>query len=116
MTMQRTLHRLFLELHADEAGFIISAELILVATITVLSLVVGLTEVAYAVNEELEDVGSAFGAVNQTYKYHGVTGHKGCFTGSYFDDYTDMCDGQFDIVCDSPITGEQSSWHYSYSY
>ena len=34
----------------DEAGFIVSAELILIATIAVLGLVVGLSEVAAAIN------------------------------------------------------------------
>jgi hypothetical protein len=53
-------------LYADEAGFIISSELILVATITVLAMVVGLAEVRSAVSEELEDVGSAIGAMQQS--------------------------------------------------
>lgn len=116
MTTQQMFHRLFLDLHVDEAGFIVSAELVLVATIAVLSLVVGLTEVAYGVNEELEDVGSAFGAVNQTYKYHGLAGCKGESSGSCFGDEVDHCDGQFDIVCDTPITGESYSWGYGYGY
>ncbi len=61
----------------DEAGFIVSAELVLVATIGVISLVVGLSEVAFNVNQELEDVGLAFGSINQTYMYKGVAGAKG---------------------------------------
>ena len=44
----------------DEAGFIVSAELVLVASIAVLGLIVGLSEVSLNVNNELEDVGSAF--------------------------------------------------------
>jgi hypothetical protein len=40
---------LFHKLASDEAGFIVSAELILVATIAVLALIVGLSEVAMAV-------------------------------------------------------------------
>ena len=50
-------------LWCDEAGFVVSAELILVATIGVLSLVVGLAEISHGINQELEDVGSAFGAM-----------------------------------------------------
>src|SRR4051812_11164022 len=68
----------------DEAGFIVSAELVLVATIGVLSLIVGLTEVAFNINQELEDVGSAFGSINQTYQYNGVAGSKGKAEGSAF--------------------------------
>ena len=43
----------------DENGFIVSAELIIVATIVVLSMAVGLSEISFSVNNELEDVGSA---------------------------------------------------------
>ena len=81
----------------DETGFIVSAELILVSTIAVLSLVVGLTETANAVNQELEDVGSAFGSVNQTYRYSGLRTPKGKTSGSLFDDDRDNCDSQNDI-------------------
>ena len=41
----------------DENGFVVSAELVLVGTICVLGMIVGLTELSYGVNEELEDLG-----------------------------------------------------------
>ena len=83
----------------DEAGFIISAELILVATIGVLSLVVGLSEISHNVNQELEDVGSAVGSLQQSYVYRGLsTRDKGCIVGSSFHDESDYCDSQFDII------------------
>ena len=44
---------LFTKLIHDEAGFIVSAELVLVATVGVLAMVVGLSEVALNVNNEL---------------------------------------------------------------
>ena len=44
------------KLFRDESGVIISAELALVLTIAVLAMVVGLSEVAVAVNTELNDV------------------------------------------------------------
>ena len=97
---------LFNKLWNDEAGFIVSAELVLVATIGVISLVVGLSEVAFNVNQELEDVGSAFGSINQTYTYNGTTGHKGKSTGSVFWDFRDDCDGECDLSCDSAPQGE----------
>jgi Flp pilus assembly pilin Flp len=56
----------FAKLINDENGFLISAELILVATIAVLGMVVGLSEIAFGINNELEDVGAAFGSVNQS--------------------------------------------------
>ena len=82
---------------ADEAGFIVSAELVLVASIAVLGMVVGLSEVALNVNEELEDVGSAFGAMNQTYCMKGILGHQGYVSGTEFRDNVDFCDNTGDI-------------------
>ena len=107
---------LMMQLYRDDAGFIVSAELVLVSTIAVLSMIVGLSEVANAVNQELEDVGSAFGSVNQSYRYSGLTGHKGTSAGSLFDDSIDHCDSQFDIVCDSAPSGEGDHYHYGYGY
>ncbi len=90
----------------DEAGFIVSAELVLVATIGVLSLIVGLSEVAFNINQELEDVGSAFGNINQTYQYNGTAGSKGQSSGSAFWDNRDAGDCDCDIVCNVAPTGE----------
>lgn len=89
------------QLYADEAGFIVSAELVLISTIAVLGMLVGLSEVAFNINQELEDVGSAFGRVNQSYRYASVHGHKGKIYGSRFRDRFDECDGECDITCDS---------------
>ena len=99
-------HNIFNALLDDENGFIVSAELILVSTIAVLGMVVGLAEVSNNINQELEDVGSAFGSINQTYKYCGNAGHKGQTGGSHFEDSSDYCDGQWDIVA-SNSHGEQ---------
>ncbi len=96
----------------DEAGFIVSAELILVATIAVLSLIVGLSEVAFGVNQELEDVGAAIGSINQTFCYNGVAGHKGSAAGSHFYDTKDYCDSESDVVCNVYPTGEAPAWNY----
>jgi hypothetical protein len=86
----------------DEAGFIVSAELVLVSTILVLGMVVGLSEIANNINQELEDVGSAFGSINQTFNYSGNSGHKGRTVGSTFHDQPDFCDNYCDIVCNEP--------------
>jgi Flp pilus assembly pilin Flp len=83
----------------DENGFIVSAELIIVATIVVLSMVVGLSEISFSVNNELEDVGSAVGTMNQSFYANGVQSiGKGGTSGSGFLDVKDNCDGQFDII------------------
>ncbi|HWL09866.1 MAG TPA: hypothetical protein VNQ76_15780 [Planctomicrobium sp.] len=90
----------------DEAGFIVSAELVLVSTILVIGLIVGLSQVQYAVVEELNDVARAIGNLNQSYGYTGFTAVKTggawkSFTrGSGFGDTTDACDG---ANCDSTL-------------
>ena len=53
-------------LYNDENGFIVSGELVLISTIAVLGLIVGLSEVAGNINNELEDIGSAFGSISDT--------------------------------------------------
>lgn len=93
------MHALLTRLNNDEAGFIVSAELVLVSTIAVLGLIVGLAEVAWNVNTELEDVGSAFASVNQSFYASGVHGHKACTTGFSFHDCPSYCAGQFDLSC-----------------
>ncbi|GAB4134907.1 MAG: hypothetical protein Tsb009_00550 [Planctomycetaceae bacterium] len=60
---------LLLKLWNDEDGFIVSAELVLVSTITVLSMLVGLSELSNSINNELYDVSDAFGSVNQWDSY-----------------------------------------------
>lgn len=94
----------------DEAGFIVSAELILVATLLVIGLIVGLSEVQYSVVQELNDVGDAIGQLNQSYLFTGFSSRKQdntikAFTrGSRFVDVTDECDDdQCDIDCDGPV-------------
>jgi len=99
----------------DEAGFIISAELVLVATLLVIGLIVGLSEVQHAVVSELNDVADAIGELNQSYSFSGF--HKRDFGrvhavtyGSDFEDQRDDCDNnQCDIACDAPAneTGKQ---------
>ena len=60
------------KLWKDDAGFVLSAELMLIATIVILATIVGLSEVSLAVNQELRDVSSAFGAVNQGFDAGGT--------------------------------------------
>ena len=83
----------------DESGFVISAELTLVLTIGVLSMIVGLSEVATAVITELNDVSNAIGALNQSYAFTGFSGvdagggkTKSIMSGTTFHDSIDDCD------------------------
>lgn len=102
----------------DEAGFIVSAELVLVATLLVLGLIVGMSQVQHAVNEELNDVAHALGRLNQSYYFTGFVARKGTtngvksiFYGSSFKDAPDDCDGSTetcDIAC-GPVAAECTS-------
>jgi hypothetical protein len=75
--MKTFLVTLVRALWKDEKGFIVSAELVLVGTIAVLSMVVGLTSVSQAINNELFDIASAFNAVNQGNSLTGPNGNGG---------------------------------------
>jgi hypothetical protein len=94
----------------DENGFVVSAELVLVGTILVLGMIVGLTELSYNVNQELEDLGSGFGAINQTYYYTLACGRKGEAVGSTYLDFVDDGDSSCDITCNSPALGENGNY------
>jgi hypothetical protein len=78
---------------SDEAGFIVSAELVLIATILVLGMIVGLVSVRDQVVQELADIAQAFGNISQSYSFSGITGHTSSTAGSFFGDTTDFCDG-----------------------
>lgn len=76
----------------DEDGFIVSAELVLVATIVVIGLIVGLVCVRNQVVQELVDVGQAIGSLSQTYAFGGINKPGMCVTdGSYYVDLVDFC-------------------------
>ena len=84
------------QLWNDETGFIVSAELVLVATILVIGMITGLTSVRDAVITELADVGAAISAINQSYNFGGASAHCGSTVGSGFRDQTDFCDNPSD--------------------
>jgi len=76
----------------DEAGFIISSELVLVATILVIGMIVGLTTIRDQVVQEMGDIAAAFSDLTQAYSYNGVLGHTSTTSGSNFVDLNDVCD------------------------
>jgi len=86
----------------DDAGVVVSADLVLVLTVAVLSMIVGLNELAAGVVHELADVGDAIGHMDQSYFVSGFASHKtighghGQFksrvSASRFTDNADDCD------------------------
>jgi Flp pilus assembly pilin Flp len=89
LIMKRTLNALL----NDENGFVVSAELVLVLTVGVLAMVVGLHAVSKSITMEMNDIANAFGALDQSYSYKGLS--KDCHAnvvGSGFHDHADDCD------------------------
>ena len=76
----------------DEAGFIISAELVLIATILVIGMIAGLASARDAAITELADLGGAIGSANQSFVFGGAVGHNSNTAGSGFADLLDFCD------------------------
>jgi len=76
----------------DDAGFVISIELILISTIVVIGLIAGLTAVRDAVVSELADVAGAIDEMNQSFSFNGATGATSASAGSSYADQTDSPD------------------------
>lgn len=104
------------KLWSDQCGAVISAELVLVLTILVLGVIVGLSEVAVAVNTELNDISNAIGALDQSYVFTGfragtsIDKPKSATAGSRFSDKPDDCDVNTtcELVCGSTgVTAEE---------
>ena len=87
------MRREFLRLWKEEAGAIVSAEIMLVMTILVLGVVVGLKSVRDSVVTELADVAQAIANVDQSIFYSGTSGHHANTAGAFFSDLPDFCDG-----------------------
>ncbi len=76
----------------EQTGAIVSAEIMLVATILVIGVIVGLKSLRDSVVSELADVAGALGGINQSFCYSGVCGHGIHTSGSQFNDRSDFCD------------------------
>jgi hypothetical protein len=94
----------------DEAGVILSAELVLIGTILVLGMLVGLVELQCSIVAELQDLSSAFGNLNQSYNISGFGSSKGANQfkartyGARYNDQADVCDcdNNLSIICTDP--------------
>jgi hypothetical protein len=68
----------------DDAGFVVSSELVLVGTLGVVGATVGLGALSTAVNEELEDVAFSIRSLDQSYELAAVRGCGAWTAGSCF--------------------------------
>ncbi|MBS0209003.1 MAG: hypothetical protein JSS27_08630 [Planctomycetes bacterium] len=76
----------------EQEGAIVSAELMLIATILVIGVIVGLKSVRDSVVSELADVAQGFANIDQSFSFSGVCGHASHTAGSQFQDQVDFCD------------------------
>lgn len=88
----------FKRLWADQAGFVVSAELVLVATVLVLGLLVGMSTLRDSITNELADVAGAFDDVVQSYSVGGIQGHSASVEGFDYHDALDYCDDNEDTT------------------
>lgn len=86
--MMKVLGRLW----ADDAGVILSAELVLIATLLVIGMIVGLTSVRDSVVQELGDLAQAFAVIDQDFSFTRVSGHTSSTAGAVNDDREDNCE------------------------
>ena len=86
-----------LRLWNEETGAIISAEIILVASILVIGIIAGLKSLRDSVVTELADVAQAIANINQSYSFSGASGHHAFSPGSVFVDSADFCDTSTDL-------------------
>jgi len=86
-----------------QAGFIVSAELVLIATILVIGLIVGMVAIRDALTAEMGDVAEAIGALDQSYFFEGIndTGTNTTVAGSTWLDGIDNAS--------SPTLGQQGT-------
>lgn len=89
---------MMLKLLNDEAGFLISSELVLIMTLVFCGVAVGGAVVRDALAQELGDIAEAIGALDQSYNFRGLKAkldrhgnHAKC-AGSGFNDEADECD------------------------
>ncbi|MEY2724188.1 MAG: hypothetical protein RLZZ458_55 [Planctomycetota bacterium] len=97
---------------SSEDGFILSSESLLLASITVLGLIVGIASVRDALLLELEDLSGTIGFLNQSYEYAGVGDGDATTEGGTFSDTLDDSDpdpglGQM-ISLNDPTLGPDS--------
>jgi len=76
----------------DEAGFVVSSELVLIGTILVIGMITGLTTLRDGVIQELVDLSAAIGSLEQSYRFNSAVAHTSATNGSSYTDNQDYCE------------------------
>ena len=80
------------QLWQDEAGFVISSELVFIFTLVVLGMIAGFATLRDQVLGELGDLADAVSEFDQSYSISAVTGHSASTSGANFEDVNDFCE------------------------
>ena len=86
--MKNMLKRLW----ADDAGFVVSTELVLASTLLVVGITIGQVTLRDVVITEISDTAEAIGEIDQSYSFTSVTAHSSSVAGSLFVDALDFCE------------------------
>ena len=98
---------------ADENGFLVSAELVLVFTLVFCAVAVGVSVIRDSLVLELGDVARAIGTLDQSYNYRGIladlegVGTHAVCRGSGFKDKEDDCDHVKQGITLTSVTGKK---------
>ena len=81
------MKRLFSKLFRDETGIIVTAEIVIIATVGLLSLIAGWNAVSNPMAFELGDIANSVGSLDQSFSYRGLTAgaHANCNGGGFAD-------------------------------
>lgn len=81
------MKRLAIQLFRDEAGVVVTPEIIIITTVGLLSLIAGWNAVSNALASELGDVANAVASLDQSYSYRGISAgvHATCSGSGYAD-------------------------------
>jgi Flp pilus assembly pilin Flp len=114
---------LLVRLFSEETGAILSAEIMLVASVLVIGVIAGLSSLRDSVVTELADVAQALANFNQSYCFSGVSGHHAFSGGGEFSDQLDFCDSRYNnsdkgnskcvLICSTNDPGEGNGGGHS---
>lgn len=90
------MKNLLKQLWSDEAGLVVSAELVFVTSILSIGMIVGISAARDGVTSELADIGDAVTEYNQGYSVSAIRGHGAAISGSAYNDNRDYCDATAD--------------------
>ena len=81
------MKRLAIQLFRDEAGVVVTPEIIIITTVGLLSLIAGWNAVSNALASELGDVANSVASLDQSYSYRGISAgvHATCSGGGFAD-------------------------------